>query len=1666
MLPRKTLTITPLLLLGTALCNTIHLINSPKGLIDLSKEVAAGDFHVGVTVFLNNDIDFDEGGSSTSDDFEPIGNSWKKYFQGTFDGHGYVIRNLNMNSSTEFAGLFGYSRGLTIRNLVLDSTCTIANAFNSIYQAYASGAVSYCMPQDRACVVENSVNMADIEFVGYIKSTAELSGIAAHISSSEYGTVIHNCANYGSITRVGDSLLAYMGGIVGGCDSSAADVRIYNSLNTGRILYECEIDNTRTYIGGIIGYSSCDVTIMNCMNTGEVRAVNQSAKRVGQIMGGFDSTAVIFIKHCFWTNASYSVPVNNSAARVSNSSSVTPGKAAVDSMNSFAEAKNRAIGNDNDGEEEEEEEEEDRLWAMWMWNENGTDVRFTVNKEGTFELAAQVFVVPDIVGDESHVFSGWFMDESYTSSLNITAVPAQGGLALYAGWLYTLSFDTSGGPSIEPVRKVYKSTYSLPRNMTKSNCNLSHWNDEFGDVASWDYQVPGFNTTLSAVWLCTALVSPRDLIDFSEIVNSGTNFSGTTVYLKNDITFDATLSKKFMPIGKDEYNTFAGVFDGKGYMIDGLNVRTVSHYTGLFGISLGAVIRNVVMGPSCSIQSTYVGFPDLGGIIGRGKGKYGDMIVDNCVNMGSVNYAERTGSYLFIGGIAGIIIRNSNVCVMVRNCAYYGDITFSGKESTRIFVGGVVGEAEGSSTNKSIRNCANYGRFINNGGDMDIVNVGGVVGAIWDNPIVLRNSLSMGSLGYCDLKGCNNSIGAIVGYVAAGGDIKNCYWTEDVGDYNAIGYANTSKVLLIDDTHITTMNSTLLDKLNTHEDSGSNPWFTLHLNGGRIGSIRQDKLFVAQKYFPDPVREGYTFMGWFLDEEYHKKYALRNTTVSNDTNIYAKWSINTYTINFTMFGGKYIEPLRKVYNETVVVPHPGQKKNCAFVRWEDGKKNVFQEEFTMPARNLTLHAVWSCSHISKAGELVGLSRAVNSGKECPDIVYLNEDIVLHDELAAASEPIGVNKSHSFGGVFNGQGHTIHIYLNTSFKYAGLFGYFRGTIINTVIVDGSTIIGRFSGTGKEEEDDAYLGGFAGYCDSCAIKNSVSLAETSFIGSGIGNLYIGGFAGEIAFGSATTAAFENCANYGCVEYSGSSSSTVAIGGLVGYFHGQSSSHARISNCFSYATIRVDERVVTEHVAVGGIAGKGANASFEGCISAGKITPGGGLAESIVGSASGVEIARCYWTGNVGYNNTQEAEGSHIIELDNSTVSKLNRDNSVSIGNGKRGRKRLLLNTKGSNVTFRISGNGFRVTTQLIQFPDPANYGKRTFRGWYLNDAEFNEETVYVATTLDARFEDAADTQYTVFVAVGLVVAFAVVVVVAAVAVVYHCFYKEHKRRQEVKMYIEPLLYDKLEDSLDDMDFIYPAGYKRLPLDEALTKGGGVDPAVAQDVVAQCYRGVNLMKSKSRLPRRVTVDDAAAICLYTLETNKMEVNPYELINSALMVGTVDAIRPVKDFLYLVMSALRKLPIYYGKPLYRGIRMNVVNRNTPQDRSLPLEALGLTRSGSKYDERLHLEFDDDYMEGEEVVWRALSSTSPNVAVTKAFLAKGTTSGKAEGTLFIIENGWGYNVQSCSMFPGEAEIVLEPERRFRVKTVIPGEGLTIIKIEMLRTPIVLPEVFGENKFL
>ena len=92
----------------------------------------------------------------------------------------------------------------------------------------------------------------------------------------------------------------------------------------------------------------------------------------------------------------------------------------------------------------------------------------------------------------------------------------------------------------------------------------------------------------------------------------------------------------------------------------------------------------------------------------------------------------------------------------------------------------------------------------------------------------------------------------------------------------------------------------------------------------------------------------------------------------------------------------------------------------------------------------------------------------------------------------------------------------------------------------------------------------------------------------------------------------------------------------------------------------------------------------------------------------------------------------------------------------------------------------------------------------------------------------------------------------------------------------------------------------------------------------------------------------------------------SPYTLLNRALRAekNVTEEIVKVRDVLYLVMAALRKLPVVRGKTLYRGIR-------------------------SKVDEK-------QYKEGRTVVWPGFSSTTPDMNTTKTFLSK--TGGGSNG--------------------------------------------------------------------
>ena len=862
-----------LLVLSLVVCQGVlgegelHIKNA-SDLISFSRNVNPGT----TTVFLDADIDLS---GNLSEQFEPI------YFQGTFDGQGHTISNLAINSSSsQFAGLFGYSEDATIRNVVLDSSCSVVSSYSGSYYAYIGGVIGYCQAFEGPCVIENTVNMASVSFTGNITRELYFGGIVGLLSASNKEATVRNCANYGSVTHFGTASNARIGGIVGySYGSSPNKVFIQNCLNYGTINHNGTTTGS-LFIGGILGYSASGTNnIENCVSGGKITS-NKASNYIGSVVGYVKSSLFTSITHCYWSSDDgYSKACGKGSPTVTESTSFN--------STTFELSKTISAGNYTgtsllDALNAAADHYVLRDYSHWLLNKDNKEVSFTVNNRvKPLTLSAQLILLPSLASEGKLWFDGWYNDSSCTKPLIDFEITSD--TPLYGKWeennnKYTITFDTRGGsPVPEPITEQFGSIVQLLSNVYREHCEFKWWGNGYGDKAPFNFTVPARNITLHAVWLCTHITTVEDFIDFSKIVNSGTNYSGTTVFLDADIDLSGGLFEQFEFISYYEPRNdmyFRGTFDGQGHTISNLEMNS-SDYVGLFGYSDGATIRNAVLDSSCSVVSFYSGSDKafVGGIVGYCSG----CTIENTVNMASASFTGSTNyGDLYLGGIAGYLYYP----VTIKNCANYGSVTHSGTVSYAN-IGGIAGYSKGSTSPKYIQNCLNYGTITCNGTTSNILYIGGILGCAYSGTIILENCVSGGKITSSEEDECY--AGSLVGSASLATTITHCYWTSDVGYSKAYGDG-----IPIGIAPLVSLNTTTMDKLNSYNSSWSR-WFMLHLNGGNINSLNQPSLVVTQKHFPDPVKEGSTFLFWCLDTNCNEKYDPKTTDITKVTGLYAKF---------------------------------------------------------------------------------------------------------------------------------------------------------------------------------------------------------------------------------------------------------------------------------------------------------------------------------------------------------------------------------------------------------------------------------------------------------------------------------------------------------------------------------------------------------------------------------------------------------------------------------------------------------------------------------------------------------------------------------------------------------------------------------------------------------
>ncbi len=297
-----------------------------------------------------------------------------------------------------------------------------------------------------------------------------------------------------------------------------------------------------------------------------------------------------------------------------------------------------------------------------------------------------------------------------------------------------------------------------------------------------------------------------------------------------------------------------------------------------------------------------------------------------------------------------------------------------------------------------------------------------------------------------------------------------------------------------------------------------------------------------------PTKVGYTFEGWYLNENLTRPVTYFSRGTHEDFNIYPKFEKATYTITYNLDGGSnsiYNLPSFNIDSRPITL-RAAEKPGYEFLGWyetSDFSGDKIEVVDPKTARNYTLYAKFLSSQtengyrlITNIADFLALMQDPNNWSMK---FKLTTDINLKNHVWNA--PIG-NDETPFTGEFDGDGHTIsNINFSAAQDFAGLFG----------VIDGATI-----------------------------KN-LNISINSVITTAGNNISVGGLVGEAANNAST---IENCSVSGLIRTS-LSAATIYIGGIIGNAGATNLVKCKVQDLSIYA-------LATSQAYVGGVSGKDGN------------------------------------------------------------------------------------------------------------------------------------------------------------------------------------------------------------------------------------------------------------------------------------------------------------------------------------------------------------------------------------------------------------------------------------------------------------------------------------------
>ena len=279
---------------------------------------AAGTTHPSASAKLTADIDLKNYCHAAEDGKEllswlPIGNDNNRW-KGNMDGQAHTISNLYIKTAQNYVGLFGYTDGATIQDLIFDNAKVenvSTTGTNTYYTGILAGRAYGDSPlhirgikttnnctvigqKDTGGIVGGAnINLENCENHSSVKGTSNVGGIAGFSQERN----IKRCTNYGTVENGRNQ---YIGGIIG----YAYGISIEDCANYGNIT------SAGPLAGGIAGSTMDNSSIQNVFSYGDVTYTNTSGIIIGHVSGTLTAKGIVaYNKEALLNNSSENIKI-------------------------------------------------------------------------------------------------------------------------------------------------------------------------------------------------------------------------------------------------------------------------------------------------------------------------------------------------------------------------------------------------------------------------------------------------------------------------------------------------------------------------------------------------------------------------------------------------------------------------------------------------------------------------------------------------------------------------------------------------------------------------------------------------------------------------------------------------------------------------------------------------------------------------------------------------------------------------------------------------------------------------------------------------------------------------------------------------------------------------------------------------------------------------------------------------------------------------------------------------------------------------------------------------------------------------------------------------------------------------------------------------------------